>query len=167
VVAAVAAAPVGWFGWGRYRGRAVAATILALGGIAFGTWNSQNAILSDGRLRAEMDSISVPPDFVASGDLPGGWSLCFDVCTNYERSWVVTASPEDAEATVTQVLEGQGFVLGPWDTQSSIGSPVVLGHRGRVGVTVMVQTKSVLRNGHDAPLGPGQVGVEVVLDTYF
>ncbi len=166
VIAGAALAPVGWFGWGRHGGRVVATATVALGGIALGMWNSQAALLSHGRLRAEMDSIAVPASFVPSGDLPGGWSLCFDECTYYQRDWIVVASTDDAQAMATEAFAGDGFALGPWDTQPGTGSPLVKGHRGRLGLTVIVDTRRVLRGGDFAALGPGQVGVTAILDTF-
>ena len=71
-IAAPALAAVGWWGWGRGRGRLLVTVAVALVGIALGLWNSQEALLSHGRLRAAMSSIPVPRSYEHTADIAGG-----------------------------------------------------------------------------------------------
>lgn len=167
LVAAPALAAVGWLGWGRHRGRILAAAALALGGIAIGMWDSQNAVLSHGRLRAAMESISLPSGFEHTSDEANGWSLCFDECTSYTRYWVATGSAEDVQAQLADVLDRDGFALGEWGTRrSGLGTGTAEGHRGRLRVLVGVDTRWEWKDGQRLTLAPDQVGVAVILGTY-
>lgn len=165
-VAAPPMAAVGWAGWGRARGRRAAA-VLALGGLAFGGWISQEAALSHGRLRAAMNSITVPANFEHTGDTAGGWSVCFDECPSLSRHWVVTGDVDDAMVQLRQMLENEGFVLGDWDAaRSGNATATAEGHRGRLGVATSVGTLSVWKDGEWVKPLPGHVGLRVTLDTY-
>jgi hypothetical protein len=145
----------------------VAAATLALGGIALGMWDSQNAILSHGRLRAAMDSIPVPAGFEHTGDQAAGWSLCFDECTSYTRHWVAAGRAEDVQAQLREVLERDGFALGEWGNRhSGLGAGTAEGHRGRLRVIVGVDTRSAWKDGQRRSLAPDEVGVTATLETY-
>lgn len=164
-IAAAAMAPVGWWGWGEGRRRVVATITVAVGGMLFGLWNSQEAILSHGRLRAAMDSVAMPPTFEHTGDLAGGWSLCADECTSYSRHWIAAGDAEDVQTHLRERLAAQGFVLKERGA-SPLGRDVVDGHRGRLRIVVGVDQRRAWRDGVILPLAPGHVGVTAILETY-
>ena len=162
MVSAPTAAAVGWFGFGRHGGRVAVTAILALGGVAFGTWMSQESVLSHERLRTAMDSLSVPSSFDTIEDTQVGSSLCFDECSSYGRSWIAPGSRDDVQAALTEGLQEQDFVLEPW--RSKVGRTTVIeghGHRGRLGVVVGLDAEWAERSGQRIPLEPGQVWVTI------
>ncbi len=154
---------LGWFGWGPARGRAVATSFLGLLGIAFGVWLSQEAIISDGRLKAEFDSLAMPPGFELVSDERGGVPMCFDVCTNHTRTFLAPGSPEQLQASISQALHGERFVVGAW--KPYYRDAILRGHRGRLGISVVVADWR-FQDGRNTQLPPGQTLVTVTLDTH-
>lgn len=163
-IAAAAMATVGWLAWGEGRGRVVAAITVAVGGMLFGLWNSQEAALSHGRLRAAMDSIAMPPDFEHMGEVLGGWSVCFDECPSYTRYWIAAGDAEDVQAQLRELLATQGFVLEQRGT-NGLGRDTVEGRRGRLRIVVDVDERRAWKDGELLTLAPGQVGITATVDT--
>jgi hypothetical protein len=166
-IAALVGGAVGWLGFGAHGGRTTVGAVMAVGGLAFGFWMSQDSVLSFGRLRAEMNSISIPSSFDEVGDERVGVALCFDECTSLRRTWVAAASVEDVHATLTDVLREEGFVLEPSRSyRASHGVVGLQGHRGRLGIAVWIDPNRTVRDGQYVPLPAGRVEVSVTLDTY-
>ena len=127
---------------------------------------SEEAVLSAGRVRSEMDSIKVPSGFEKVGDQRIGMAMCFDACTTFIRTWVAPGSPEEMRTTVTRIFEQQGFVFGPWRHRGSLGGMNVRGHRGSLGAQVGVSDWTWLSDGQRLTAPAGHVVVEVHLETY-
>ena len=163
-----AATAVGWFGFGAHRGRTAITAVLAVGGLAFGIWISQESVLSSERLPVEMDSISVPSSFDRVGDVHGGSCTCLDECSYYERRWVAVGSPEDVQATLTDILTKEGFILESWGPKRAQRNVIeVHGHRGRLGVAARIDPSRTEGDGEYISLPPGQVGVSLTIETYL
>jgi hypothetical protein len=157
---------VGWFGWGAHPARVPVTAVFAATGIAFGLFMSQEAVLSAGRLRAEMDAIKVPSGFEKVSDERNGIAMCFDECTSFTRTWVAPGSAEEVRTSVTRILEQQGFVFGPWRDRASLGGMTVRGHRGTLGALVSVSDWTWLSDGQRLSAPAGHAVVAVQLETY-
>ena len=155
-------AVLGWFGWGPAGGRRAATAVVALLGLAFGLWMSANAILTTGRLRADMDSITMPAGFERGGDDPGGSNICFDVCNDLSRSWRATGTPEEVTVTVAARLRSQGFDLRPFARGGADPDTTMYGHRGRLGIHLHVREP----RAQDGSAAGNGVVVEITLDTF-
>ena len=156
---------VGWFGWGPHPARVPVTAAFAAAGIAFGLYMSQEAVLSAGRLRSDMDGIRVPSGFEKVGDQRNGMAICFDACTSFTRRWVAPGDAEEVRSTVTSIFEQQGFVFGPW-RHGRLGGMDVRGHRGRLEANVSVSDWTWLPDGQRLTAPAGHIVVEVHLETY-
>ena len=158
------AALLGWFGWGPARGRRAATAIVVLLGVAYGVWFSENAILSHGRLRAEMNSIAVPAGFEKLGDEPGGVSVCLENCTDFTRRWRAPGSTQEVMSTMTALLRSEGFELRPPTRGGADASTSMYGRRGRLGIQLYVGQRAAA-DGR-APQAGGEAIVTVTLNTF-
>ena len=157
---------VGWFGWGPHPARLPVTTVFAAAGIAFGLFMSQESVLSAGRLRSEMDGITVPSGFEKVGEERNGMAMCFDACTSFTRTWAAPGSAEEVRTAVTRIFEQQGFVFGPWRDRGQLGGMNLRGHRGRLEAQVSVSDWTWLSDGQRLTAPAGHVVVAVHLETY-
>lgn len=165
-VAVAAMAAVGWWGWGQNRRRLAAIVDGALSELVLGLWDSREALLSQGGLRAVMDSIAVPSNFEHTGDIPGGSGRCFDEGLVRTRRWLVAGDEETVRAQLVELFEGEGFVLGEWGgDRPALGTASAEGHRGRLRVLVGMGTDRAWKDGRPLILAPGQVEVTAILET--
>lgn len=166
-VAGVALGAFGWLAWGRQGGRVAAATVLAAVGIVGGRWFADNSILSEGVLRAELNAL--PLEYDVADESASGNALCFSVCTQLGRTWIVPGDVEAARAEFGERLRSEGFVLGPWKPEIWGQNGVMAkGHRGRLAARVSVVDSPYTWVGRERlPIPPGHVEVTVLLGTYM
>jgi hypothetical protein len=164
-VAATTGGLIGWWGWGARQGRTAVAAALGIAGIGFGLYMAQQSPLSHGRLRAEMDRIAVPPDFRKVDDRAGGWSMCFDVCPNLTRAWLVPGDAEEVEATAKRVFERQGFTMGEWGPDPVHGAVSAEGRRGRLRVFLTLRADRMPAGTEMVAVPAGHVSVDATLQS--